>query len=158
MAFYIDNVEQERWDGEVAWSKVAYPVTQGSRAFKWVFNKDYSVSAGSDAAWIDYIFIPGITQYVSAGETGAKSGLSLSVSPNPVKQFTMIRFSLEEDTQADLAIYNLNGQVVDQLCSVKLSKGSHEVRWNCEGIVPGIYVVRLNAASKTLNQKMVVTD
>ena len=58
LKFYIDDVLQERWSGEVSWAKVVYPVSSGERTFKWEFYKDGSVSNGSDCAWIDYIIFP----------------------------------------------------------------------------------------------------
>lgn len=60
MAFYIDSVEQERWDGEVGWSYKTYDVSAGNRTFKWAYLKDGSVSTGSDCAWLDYITFPSV--------------------------------------------------------------------------------------------------
>ena len=56
--FYIDNVEKGNWSGEVAWSQETYPVTTGTHTFKWSYQKDYSVSSGSDCAWVDDIQFP----------------------------------------------------------------------------------------------------
>ena len=60
LAFYIDNVEQDRWDGEVSWGYQSYAVTAGNRTFKWKYLKDGSVSSGSDCAWLDYITFPSV--------------------------------------------------------------------------------------------------
>jgi uncharacterized cupredoxin-like copper-binding protein len=60
LKFFIDGVEQDKWQGEVAWSEVSYPVTTGNRTFKWQYYKDGSVSNGSDCAWIDYIIFPAV--------------------------------------------------------------------------------------------------
>ncbi|MCD4746523.1 MAG: hypothetical protein K8R58_09500, partial [Bacteroidales bacterium] len=60
LEFWIDGTLLYAWSGTVAWSEVSYPVSTGSHTFKWVYNKDYSVSAGSDCAWIDYIIFPPI--------------------------------------------------------------------------------------------------
>ena len=56
--FYINDVLQGEWNGEVLWGEVSYPVTAGNRTFKWHYYKDGSVSNGSDCAWIDYIIFP----------------------------------------------------------------------------------------------------
>ncbi|MBC8214638.1 MAG: carboxypeptidase regulatory-like domain-containing protein [Candidatus Marinimicrobia bacterium] len=56
--FYIDNVQQEQWAGEVDWTQVSYPVTSGGHSFKWSFVKDAYVSGGSDCGWIDYVEFP----------------------------------------------------------------------------------------------------
>ncbi|MEZ5196598.1 MAG: PKD domain-containing protein [Bacteroidales bacterium] len=43
---------------QVGWQKVSYPVTAGNHTFKWEYEKDFSISTGSDCAWIDYIELP----------------------------------------------------------------------------------------------------
>jgi len=56
LRFYIDDVLQDSWSGEISWTASRYyPVTDGRHTFRWEYNKDYSVSGGSDRAWIDNI-------------------------------------------------------------------------------------------------------
>src|SRR5690554_59833 len=63
LRFYINNQLQDEWAGEVNWTEVSYPVQSGNNTFRWTYIKDYSVSGGSDCAWVDYIVFPasGIT-------------------------------------------------------------------------------------------------
>ena len=56
--FYIDNAERANWSGNDEWSQVSYPITAGTHTFKWSYQKDVSVSSGSDCAWIDDIQFP----------------------------------------------------------------------------------------------------
>ncbi|MDP8202294.1 MAG: C25 family cysteine peptidase, partial [Candidatus Tenebribacter burtonii] len=58
--FLIDGVEQERWDGEVAWSESSYQISAGIHTLKWEYYKDGYVSNGSDCGWIDYITFPAL--------------------------------------------------------------------------------------------------
>jgi PKD repeat protein len=58
LRFYIDNIMQDEWAGEVPWQQAIYIVDNGTHTFKWEYSKDFSVSTGSDAAWIDYIVFP----------------------------------------------------------------------------------------------------
>lgn len=58
LAFYIDGIKKDAWDGEMDWMEVSYPITQGIHTLKWSYEKDYSVSSGSDCAWIDFIRFP----------------------------------------------------------------------------------------------------
>jgi len=58
LKFYIDNNLIDQWSGEVSWSGSTYPVTAGQHTFKWEYEKDYSVSGGSDCAWLDFITLP----------------------------------------------------------------------------------------------------
>ena len=59
LAFSIDGVEMDRWDGNSEWSKETYPIEPGFHRFEWKYSKDQSVSHGMDGAWIDYIEFPG---------------------------------------------------------------------------------------------------
>ena len=60
LAFYIDNILQDKWSGTVNWTQASYSVSSGSRTFKWEYYKDGSQSGGSDCAWIDLIIFPTI--------------------------------------------------------------------------------------------------
>ncbi|MCD4795473.1 MAG: T9SS type A sorting domain-containing protein [Bacteroidales bacterium] len=56
--FYIDGIEKDNYvDG--SWTEISYPVTAGVHTLKWAYEKDYSISNGSDCAWIDDITFPG---------------------------------------------------------------------------------------------------
>ncbi|MCD4698145.1 MAG: hypothetical protein K8S16_18120, partial [Bacteroidales bacterium] len=63
LQFWIDGTQVGEWAGEVSWSRVKYFVTAGTHTFKWVYDKDYSVSSGSDCAWVDYIVFPPIEPF-----------------------------------------------------------------------------------------------
>ncbi|HPE57598.1 MAG TPA: M14 family zinc carboxypeptidase [Bacteroidales bacterium] len=58
LRFYIDDVMIDQWSGTVSWSEATYDVTSGPHTFKWAYEKDQSVSNGSDCAWVDYITLP----------------------------------------------------------------------------------------------------
>ncbi|MEA3443357.1 MAG: C25 family cysteine peptidase [Bacteroidota bacterium] len=58
LEFFIDNVSQDQWGGEIDWSKEQYWLTAGTHTLKWVYAKDNMVSGGSDCAWIDFIVLP----------------------------------------------------------------------------------------------------
>ena len=58
LAFYIDNVEQEKWAGEISWSQSSFPVNEGEHTFTWLYNKDQAITNGDDSAWIDNIIFP----------------------------------------------------------------------------------------------------
>lgn len=58
LQFYIDGVLQDEWAGEEDWEEFIYNVDEGTHTFKWVYDKDYSVSSGDDCGWIDYVIFP----------------------------------------------------------------------------------------------------
>ena len=44
LAFFIDNVEQAKWAGELDWSQSAFNISQGEHTLKWTFIKDQDTS------------------------------------------------------------------------------------------------------------------
>ena len=58
LKFYINNDLQNEWSGEVGWTQASYSISPGQYNFKWEYDKDHSLSYGSDCAWIDYIDFP----------------------------------------------------------------------------------------------------
>ena len=58
LGFYIDNIEQSKWAGEISWSQNSFPVSSGEHTFTWKFVKDQAVTSGDDSAWIDNIVFP----------------------------------------------------------------------------------------------------
>jgi len=55
LEFYIDGIRQDRISGEVDWQQKSYSISSGTHALKWVYSKDYSISSGSDAGWLDCV-------------------------------------------------------------------------------------------------------
>ena len=58
LAFFIDNVEQERWSGDGSWAYQEYPVTPGVHVFRWTYEKDGASDYFNDCGYIDAIDLP----------------------------------------------------------------------------------------------------
>jgi len=86
--------------------------------------------------------------------------------PNPFKvkgniSTTQIHFGLDKSSQTQIAIYNLNGQLIKKLQTGNLPAGKHQVMWNGRNelgeIVPsGIYFYRINTEDRILSKRLVI--
>ena len=54
--FYLNGQLQDRISGEVDWEEMSFSVPSGLAELSWVYEKDATVSNGSDAAWVDDVF------------------------------------------------------------------------------------------------------
>jgi hypothetical protein len=61
LRFYVDGTQQNEWSGNIDWTQATYNLAAGTRVLKWEYVKDYSVSSGSDCAWVDDIIFPAST-------------------------------------------------------------------------------------------------
>lgn len=74
--------------------------------------------------------------------------------PNPFNPETKISFSILNDSNVKLSVYNIKGQKVIQLISDQLSAGQHFVVWNgmdnnSQFVSSGVYFYQLNINGKT---------
>ncbi|MBN1211204.1 MAG: S8 family serine peptidase [candidate division Zixibacteria bacterium] len=81
--------------------------------------------------------------------------------PNPFNPRTEIDFSLSEDAEVTLEIYNLLGQKVRTLIESPLKKGEHTAVWDSRdnsgnSVASGIYFYKLTANQRVATRKMVL--
>lgn len=81
--------------------------------------------------------------------------------PNPFNPNTEIRFSIPQEGDAKLIVYNLLGQEVVVLVDEYLDAGEHTVHWNGandsgRAAASGVYVYRLETDGQVATRKMVL--
>jgi len=74
--------------------------------------------------------------------------------PNPFNPTTTIAYSLPENCQVRLEIYNLLGQRVATLVEGWETAGQRAVRWDASDLASGVYVCRLTAGEHAQTRKM----
>lgn len=79
--------------------------------------------------------------------------------PNPFNPVTNIKFSLPENANVNLTIYNMLGQKVKTLLSGEQEAGFYTVRWDGTNelgsrVSSGIYIYRIEAGKYTSTMKM----
>ena len=78
----------------------------------------------------------------------------LSNYPNPFNPTTTISFSIQEESNVDLSIYNIKGQKIKSLLSDQISSGEHSIVWDGEDFTgkkvgSGVYLYKLTLIGKT---------
>ncbi|MCA9727762.1 MAG: T9SS type A sorting domain-containing protein [Candidatus Eisenbacteria bacterium] len=94
----------------------------------------------------------------SAGGVGAPS-LELAAGPNPVRDATTLRFTLDRDEDVSLEIFDIGGRRVAQLLDERMLAGPHSIEWRGPGetkLGSGVYFARIRAGSVTNTARLVV--
>lgn len=68
--------------------------------------------------------------------------------PNPFSSNMHIGFSLPEDAEVTLHIYNLAGKLVKTLIDSPMRAGCHSVDWDVQNAASGVYFYRIGISSK----------
>lgn len=76
--------------------------------------------------------------------------------PNPFNPTTMIRYSVPQNSQVTLNVYNVLGQKVATLYSGMQKAGNYEVQFDATRFASGVYFYRLQAGSFSSIKKMML--
>lgn len=86
------------------------------------------------------------------------SVIKLSNFPNPFNPSTTIEFSIDNNSEIELGIYNIKGQKIKKLVHDEFISGSHSIIWNGEddnkqAVSSGVYLYKLNVNGKAVALK-----
>ncbi len=76
--------------------------------------------------------------------------------PNPFNPSTNISFTLPVDSKVRIVVFNLLGEMVEELANDELSAGTHTFSFNADGLTSGVYFYRLEAGEFIAIKKMVL--
>ncbi|NQT64419.1 MAG: right-handed parallel beta-helix repeat-containing protein [Candidatus Marinimicrobia bacterium] len=73
--------------------------------------------------------------------------------PNPFNGSTQITFSIPEQKDVELRIFNLKGQQVEYQSFGSLTAGIHHVNWDARGLPSGLYLYGISSGEFKLSRK-----
>jgi hypothetical protein len=76
--------------------------------------------------------------------------------PNPFNPTTVIPFTLPENGQVRLDVFDVTGRLVGTFLNRELVAGRHEVSVNLSGVSSGVYIYHLQAGGQTASGKMLL--
>jgi len=87
--------------------------------------------------------------------------VTLSNYPNPFNPTTTINFSLPEESNVNLSVYNVKGQKVKQLVNEHFTSGQHSIVWNGKdnnnkSVASGLYFYKISTGESSTMRKMLL--
>jgi hypothetical protein len=76
--------------------------------------------------------------------------------PNPFTSGTTIQYHVAQQSDVNVAAFDMNGRLVKTLENGRKDAGQHEVDWNAEGMAPGSYTIVLTVDRKVIQTLSVV--
>lgn len=98
-----------------------------------------------------------LTTATAAGSPSSTPRLALTVPyANPSSGFTSIEFTLGTEGPVSIALFDLRGRQVKTILNGKRPAGPGRVRVDTRDLPAGVYIVRMEAASQRLVQKITI--
>ena len=79
-----------------------------------------------------------------------------SIYPNPFNPTTNIIYELPENNTVNIAVYDLNGQIVRHLVNKFQTTGIYTVTWKATGYPSGLYFIHMQSGSFYHTKKVVL--
>jgi len=79
---------------------------------------------------------------------------NFKTAPNPFESRTEISFELQKSFEAEISIYNLQGQKIDILHKGILNPGEQRFSWEASEHPAGMYILRLEIEGRSVNRKV----
>jgi uncharacterized repeat protein (TIGR03803 family) len=76
--------------------------------------------------------------------------------PNPFNAQTKISFDIKKSGRYSLRIYDILGQLIDEVLNRELSAGNHTVTWNAQKFASGIYFLSLENGLSRNSKKIIL--
>jgi hypothetical protein len=76
--------------------------------------------------------------------------------PNPFNPSTSINLHMPVNGNVNVAVYDLNGRVVQTLLSGVQSEGNYNINWDASGQSSGMYLIRATTEKQTAIQKVLL--
>ena len=79
----------------------------------------------------------------------------MNIVPNPAAGQANISIGLTEETSVSILVYDITGQLVATLYNGALSAGDHNIAFNTDSIVSGVYLVKVTDGKSSLMKRFV---
>jgi hypothetical protein len=79
-----------------------------------------------------------------------------SIYPNPFNPITRILYSLPENSEVKLNIYNMHGRQMQTLKQGFQTAGTHSINWNASNYPSGVYLIRLDSGEHSNTNKVIL--
>jgi hypothetical protein len=93
---------------------------------------------------------------IDAGENEKSYVNTLTIMPNPASGNVNIDFSLKEDAEVSLGIFDARGTLVNDCDNSFYTAGQHRLNINLEGLPAGLYFCKLQSNNMIKVSKLVV--
>jgi hypothetical protein len=154
-AFTIFKNQIPSYNNAIAYDEGTYRTIGSSFEFGGLIDGD----ASKDFLMHQYLDFFGIESiWVSVPETTAATVEFGQAYPNPFIGETNISFSLSEEMNISIDVYNMSGQKVTTLGNSTYTAGTHILKWNAgaDGVPEGIYFFRMLTENEVITRKVIL--
>ncbi len=94
-----------------------------------------------------------------AGIDNLEAKPEFTVSPNPVTNLSMIKYTLKEFSDVTVSLYDITGKLVYVLLDDNQTAGNYSLPISTQGnLKPGVYLIKINTGKTQQTQRVLVSE
>ena len=150
------DIERKTQSSE--WTKIGFVLGRGTttetNSYSFI---DNSISSKIYYYRLKQLNFNGTFEYSDVVEVDINAAAEFSLNqnyPNPFNPSTKISFTLPQNTNVKLSVFNMLGEKVGELLNEVKNAGTYDVSFNGSELTSGMYIYRLEAGEFTATRKM----
>jgi len=142
-----------------SWTKIGEIEGHGTTTTprRYIFSDNPGVT-GSYIYRLKQVDYDGKFEYSNEIEVTTETPVAFTLSqnyPNPFNPSTNIAFTITEQSEVTLSVFDITGREVATIINNKtIPAGNHSVEFNASGLTSGVYLYTLKAGDKSLTKKL----
>ena len=160
--FEIERAYSELVEKNITWEKIGFKLGHGNsnKPRHYVFVDNEKLKSGNYYYRLKQIDNDGTFEYYNKArvEISAPNVFSLSQNyPNPFNPDTNIEFTLSDEAETKIIIYDMLGNKINEYINSTLPAGVHNLKLDGSSLAAGTYIYQLQASSTELSKEYVQT-
>lgn len=146
------------WDGSADWIKINNSLITGDNPFAYL---DGDISSGENYQYkleaVEERSSSSFGPYIV--NTGLPTSFEISsLYPNPATSEVKVNFTLSEESDITVAIYDISGRKVKEYYSGHLQAGEHSEIYDVSDLSNGMYIYSVIGESQSASEKLLVIE
>jgi hypothetical protein len=150
--FWIANIENI-WSENIEWNEVEFQSTP-AQFIRIVLIEGNITPFGS--IWEIELFGSSVLSDINLETNTAKDFVLSQNYPNPFNPSTIISVNLPKETYFRLAVYNILGELIDELANGEYTAGLYNFNFESRNLSSGIYIYRIESNEFIETKKMML--
>jgi len=110
----------------------------------------------TDNGWETYTIVDSVLVGVEQNEGINYSYKLFQNYPNPFNSSTTIRFEIPNREKVRITLYNLTGELINELFDDELNVGAHEIYFNASNLSSGVYLYQIKTSNYVGTKKCIL--
>jgi photosystem II stability/assembly factor-like uncharacterized protein len=111
---------------------------------------------GNSRLYVDNLNFDGFLSVIKENAIVATDNFGFNVYPNPFSEYATVSFSLNQDEDVIVRLFDISGKQIAILANGRYKIGEYKINLSSAGLGKGFYICVINTKNKVSNKKLII--